>query len=217
MSEKKHKDLLGKIWAHPISHNIEWSELVPALESIGVTCVDKNGYHLTRAGRTVVLGSGRSKALNADEVVKLRHFLDQDPPVEIEPGDAIVAIDHHHATVFMNPGTQSQSQMTLHANLIEARHLHQHPSAPPFHDISPLTDRAYLDAIAAAIAKSHRIVVLSHGTGTSNAANQLLDFLEEEHSTTASRIVAVQDCDLEALTDPQLVQLGVNLLQGYNK
>ena len=216
MSEKKHKDLLGKIWAHPIAHNIEWSELIPALESIDVTCTDKNGYHLTRAGRTIVLG-GHSKTLDIDEVMKLRHFLDQEIPSAREVGDAIVAIDHHQATVFLNPGADSQSQVTLHANLTEARHLHGHPTTAPFKETSPLIDHTYFNAIATEIAKANRIVLLSHGTGTSNAANQLLDFLEEDHSETASRIIAVQDCDLEALTDPQLVQLGVNLLQGYNK
>ncbi len=217
MSEKKHRDLLAKLWAHPLAHNIEWSELLPALESIGVECSDRDGYHLTRAGRTIVLGSGRNKALNADEVVKLRHFLDQEVPTDRKAGDAIVAIDHHKATVFLNPGTDTLSRVVLHANLIEARHLHRHPSAPPFKDNNPLTDHAYLESVAAAIEAGRRIVLLSHGTGTSNAANQLLDFLEEEHPDTASRIVAVNDCDLEALTDPQLVRLGVDLLEGYTK
>lgn len=212
MSEKKHKDLLAKIWAHPIAHNIEWSELVPALESIGVIVVDKNGYHLTRGGRTIVLG-GRSKTLDTDEVMKLRHFLDQEVSEEGEAGDAIVAIDHHRATVFLNPGTDSQLQTTFHANLTDARHLHSHPTAPPFTEQSPLIDHAYFAAITDAIANSNRIVLLSHGTGTSNAADQYQAILVEDNPSVANRIVANQVCDLEALSDPQLVQLGIGLLQ----
>jgi hypothetical protein len=218
MSDKKHETLLAKIWAHPIAHNIEWSELIPALESIGVTYTEKNGgHHFTRAGRTIVLGAGRTKTLDTDEVMKLRHFLDQEMPEDSEAGDAIVAIDHHHATIFTNPGTAMQSQVTLHANLTDARHVHGHPTTAPFTEVSPLIDHAYFATITDKIAKSNRIVLLSHGTGTSNAANQYRAVLDQSNPEIASRIVANQVCDLEAMTDPQLIQLGLDLIGGVSQ
>jgi len=57
-----------------------------------------------------------------------------------------------------------------------------------------------------------RIVLLGHGTGSSNAASQLLAKISEHNPEVASRIVAVQRCDLEAMTEPQMISLGKQLL-----
>jgi hypothetical protein len=217
MSKQKHVHVLNQLSAHPIARNIEWSELIPALSSIGLLQTEKSGsYHFTRNGHTIVFEISHRKELDVEDVLKLRHFLQS----SVAPAsgnldlvkDAVVAIDHHQATVYHSPGTASERRTRLRADLTKDRILHTRPTSPPFHESSPMVDSDYYDSIIKEIAGSERIVMLSHGTGSSNAASQLLDILQKRYPELAGRIVAIKSCNLEAMTEPQLTQAGVELL-----
>jgi hypothetical protein len=219
MSEQKHVHVLNQLYAHPIARNIEWSELIPALSTIGLLQTEKNGnYHLTRNGKTLVFDASRGKEVDMEEVLKLRHFLrlsavPEDGNLDLVR-DAIVAIDHHQATIYHDPGTESEQRTRLYANLTKGRILRTHPTSPPFHEASPMMDGDYYESVVKEIAKSKRIVILSHGTGTSSSASQLLALMSKKDPEIAHRIVAVRACDLEAMTEPQLVKLGTEALRG---
>jgi len=217
MSEQKHVHVLDQLSAHPIARNIEWSDLLPALSSIGLLQAEKNGsYHFTRNGHTLVFEVSHRKDVDVEEVMKLRHFLQASAVPENDDFDAsedvIVAIDHHQATMYHAPGTASERRVKVHADLTSDRILRSHPTHAPFHEASPSLGSQYYEMIVKDITRSKRIVLLSHGTGTSSAASQLLAILHKKHAELASRIVAVKACDLEAMTEPQLVQLGVEIL-----
>lgn len=221
MSEQKHVHILNQLSVHPIARNIEWSELIPALASIGLLQAEKNGsYHFTRNGHTLVFEISHHKAIDVEDVLRLRHFLQLSALPEGNSldfvRDVIVAIDHHRATVYHSPGAVTERRMIFHADLTKDRLLHTHPTSPPFHETSPMVDNDFYESVIKEIANSERIVILSHGTGSSNAASQLLAFLHKKYSELASRVVAVKSCDLEAMTEPQLIQLGVESLQDTN-
>jgi len=48
-------------------------------------------------------------------------------------------------------------------------------------------------------------VVAGHGTGKSNAAHHLADYLRDHHPETYDRVVSELGEDLDSLTDPQLL------------
>jgi len=217
MSGKKHVHMLNELYAHPIAHNIKWQELIPALASIGAVHTDTNGgRHFTRNGHVVVFGHDGHDSLDTEEILKLRHFI-RDSAVSKNTtsdltGDIIVAIDHHQAVIFHDPGTAQESRTEEHADQTMFRVLHKRPAAPPFSNEGPDIDTEYYHAMITEMSHAGRIVLLGHGTGSSNAASQLLAKISEHNPEVASRIVAVQRCDLEAMTEPQMISLGKQLL-----
>jgi predicted RNA binding protein YcfA (HicA-like mRNA interferase family) len=217
MSEKKHIHMLSELYAHPIAHNIKWDDLIPALSSVGFMHDEKNGsHHFTRNGHTIVFEHSGHDILDENEIIKLRHFLhasaiskNRNPDLA---KDMIIAIDHRQAIIFRDPGTTSESRAEEHADLSQGRVLHRRPTAPPYSNIGPMEDGTYYDAVIRDMGNARRIVILSHGTGSSNAASALMTRIYEKNPGLAHQVAAVQRCDLEAMTEPQIVSLGKKLL-----
>jgi hypothetical protein len=217
MSNKKHVHMLGELYAHPISHNIEWGELIPALHSIGLDYADANGgHHFMRNGHTVTFRHANHNTLDEEEILKLRHFIHDSAVTKDKTSDlandVIVAVDHHQAIIFHDPGTAFESKTEKHADQTEFRVLHKHPKNPPFSNVGPDIDDDYYSSMIEEMANARRIVILGHGTSASNAAIQLMAKVSEKNSEIASRIVAIRRCDLEAMTEPQMISLGKQLL-----
>jgi hypothetical protein len=217
MSGRKHAHILSELYAHPIAHNIEWVELIPALASVGMVHAEKNGsYHFTRNGRTVVFEVSKGATLGEDEIMKLRHFLRSsaasanDNPDLTQ--DMVVAIDQHQAAIYSSPGEASESRAQEHADLTKARILHTRPTSPPYSNTGPVIDEDYYRSVIGDLANARRIAILSHGTGSSNAASQLMARIREYHPELAHRVVAIQRCDLEAMSEAQIIGLGKKLL-----
>jgi hypothetical protein len=217
MSEKKHLHTLSELSAHPIARNIEWSELIPALSSIGLLQTEKNGkYHFERNGHTISFEPSHHKVLGTEEVLNLRHFL----VISAEPVDSnaseghgvIVAIDYHRAFICHDPGLETESQQYVHADLQKGRKLHTRPTSLPFNDSHPTVDRLYYGAVIKEIMNSNRIVILGHGTGSSNASAPLLNLMNQKYPELMYRVVAVMRCDLEAMTEDELIKAGTRLL-----
>jgi len=216
MSEQKHERILQQLFTHPIARNIEWSELLPALSEAGDLQTEKNGnYRFTRGNHTLVF-EARGKEVDIEEVLKLRHFLESSEISETSDPDlvdaVIITVDHHKAAVYRNFGTGFEKAMSFHADLTEERILRSHPTTAPFHEQHPLPESDYYESLIKEIAKSGRVVVLSHGTGTSNAGSQLMDKLDKKHPELVAKVIAVKDCDLESMTEPELIKMGTELL-----
>lgn len=217
MSDKKHIHILSELYIHPIAHNIKWQELIPGLASIGIVYNDKGGrHHLIRNGHIVVLGHTAHHVLDAEEILKLRHFISlstvsqNKTPDQVQ--DIIVAMDHHQAIIFHSPGTPSETRTEQHAGQGKFRVLHKHPTSPPFSSNNANMDDKYYNAIINDVSKAKRIVVLGHGTGTSNAASQLIAEIFNKNPEIAYRIAAILRCDLEAMSESQMISLGEQLL-----
>jgi hypothetical protein len=103
--------LLGRIFHHPASNNLEWREVVAFIGRIGSTEEkrdDKWGF--TLAGRTATFLRPRDKDMDPREVERLRHLM-QDAglsPYSAEAletsaapteSDALVVVDHHEARI----------------------------------------------------------------------------------------------------------------------
>ena len=73
-------------------------------------------------------------------------------------------------------------------------------------------ETAFYEAIAAALAAGGAIVVVGHGTGTSNAAQYLTEYLRSHHRETSQRVVRTIAADLSAITPAQLLELAQRAL-----
>jgi len=75
----KHKAKIEKIFEHPISGNIDATKLIHALEHYGAE-VDVSKKHralIHLNGREHSLVLAHNNELHKDDVVKLRHFLEE--------------------------------------------------------------------------------------------------------------------------------------------
>jgi len=73
----RHRDTLQKIFAHPVSHNVEWQDVLGLLEAVGTIDARKGDkISVTLGSETEVLHRpGSAKDLNEDQVVSLRRLL----------------------------------------------------------------------------------------------------------------------------------------------
>lgn len=76
---KKDKDILDKIFAHPIKLNLEWNEVEHLFKSLGATVENTHHNHIK-----VTLGSHSHSFIkphhreisNKQEIIDIRHFLE---------------------------------------------------------------------------------------------------------------------------------------------
>jgi hypothetical protein len=89
-----HRDTIERIFSHPLSHNIEWREVVSLLETIGTVTHEHNGKLKVALGpETEVLRAPHGKDVDAQIVVDLRRMLKQ---AGFAPG-GFPAVDDHSA------------------------------------------------------------------------------------------------------------------------
>jgi hypothetical protein len=74
-------------------------------------------------------------------------------------------------------------------------------------------EASYYEQIARAVAAGGSIVVVGHGTGHSNAAHHLVEYLRTHHSETYQRVVREVVVDLSSITSPQLLDLARQALR----
>lgn len=73
-------------------------------------------------------------------------------------------------------------------------------------------DLRFFDAVAAAVAGTGRIVVISHGKGQSNEAAHLMAYLAKHHTPVHARVAFDLTADLAHSTLPQLLALARHAL-----
>jgi hypothetical protein len=71
-----HRDTLRKIFEHPVSHNIEWREVVSLLEAVGTVDVRHDGNVAVKIGsEREFLEPPAGKDIDEQMVVDLRRML----------------------------------------------------------------------------------------------------------------------------------------------
>ena len=72
----RHRDTLAQIFAHPVSHNIEWHAVVSLLEAIGtVTAHHDHKVEVTVGDGQAFIDPPSGKDIDPQTVVDLRHML----------------------------------------------------------------------------------------------------------------------------------------------
>ncbi|HEV3379967.1 MAG TPA: hypothetical protein VG142_03125 [Trebonia sp.] len=74
--DHRHRDTLRQIFAHPVSHNIEWHAVLSLLEAVGTVTVRHDGKVAVKLGPELeFLDPPAGKSVDAQMVVDLRRML----------------------------------------------------------------------------------------------------------------------------------------------
>jgi hypothetical protein len=221
-----HRRTLEALFRHPAAHNLEWMDVVALIEKIGaVHQKADNRFAFDVGAEHHLMHKPHAKDLTSSEVVDLRHFLQRAGWSPESPSQAaarpepaalslMVVVDHHGARIYRID--------------VAAADASKHEIRPydPHHFLHHLThkgesreqgqrapeDTDFYKSIADALAAGGRIVVVGHGTGKSNAAEHLTEYLRTHHPETYQRVVREIDADLSAATTPQLLELAEQAL-----
>jgi hypothetical protein len=134
----------------------------------------------------------RTPEFGTEEVSRLRRFLknagaETSTSKPAQPCRMVVVIDHHAAHVFQElGGTQRVHRKEAHYRGYRV------PEETPFYE-----------EVAKALGPAAEIVLIGHGTGKSNAAKVLAEYLEKHHPETSRAVKATETADLSSLTEAQ--------------
>jgi hypothetical protein len=71
-----HRATVEKIFRHPVSHNIEWHDVLSLLENVAiVTKAHDNRFTVTLGGETQTLDAAGGRDISEQQVVDLRRML----------------------------------------------------------------------------------------------------------------------------------------------
>jgi hypothetical protein len=221
------RTLLGRIFHHPTSNNLEWREVVAFIGRIGSAEEkrdDKWGF--TLAGRTATFLRPRDKDMDPREVERLRHLM-QDAGLspysaeilEVSPTtaeiDALIVVDHHEARIYrLDPeSVGGETEITLRPYDPKGyiHHL-SHKEDGNYRGQRAPEDLGYYDRIAGAVTNAPRVAILGHGTGKASAMTVLSERIRAHHHEKQGRVVATATVNLSSATDGQLLALGREML-----
>jgi hypothetical protein len=223
-----HRRALESIFRHPLAHGLQWREAVGLIAHIGHIDERSGDEFLFSVGaeHQLMRRPHHSKDLDAPDVMALRHLLVRagwsasgalGPGAPPAPPPALIAIiDHHEAQVWSvdlslksdgsEPKVEAYDPRQVLHHMVQKTHRLDHGK-------TSADDRLFLESIAKALAPGGSIVVIGHGAGESNMADQAAAYLKAHHNETYGRIVKEIVADLPGLTAAQLLDLGRHALE----
>lgn len=82
------------------------------------------------------------------------------------------------------------------------------------HDVDKF-GKVYLESISVNLAGAKEILVITHGTGKSNALGTFTDYLDSHHSDLSKGIIGHIEADLSNMTDSQILALARDWFQTH--
>jgi hypothetical protein len=83
-----HRDVVKRLFAVPVSENIEWRQVRSLLEALGVVTEERNGkLKVELGGEVEVLTPPRTKDIDRQMIVDLRRMLSHATDVFVRPAD----------------------------------------------------------------------------------------------------------------------------------
>ena len=156
----------------------------------------------------------RAKLPTSATILRYLEFLPTIPTARLQQpqpssADVVVLIDHHGAKLYQIHLSSDQQAETVtpydpHHFL---HHLH-HRDETSEHGQRPAEDLTFYDRIAEALRDVDRIVLLSHGTGSSNASNVLAEQLKKHHPGIYAKIVRQAEVNTSAMTEAEILAYG---------
>ena len=197
------------IFHHPVAHNLEWHDVISLLNEIASVAEERNGvFQVTSNGQMLSLQAPKHKDAPIEMVLEIRDFLERSEAsrlAKVVPcALLLVVIDHHEAKVFRAElhGIVPQQIMPYdpHGYLRHLVSKNEHTEGKR----SP-EQKSFYEAIAATLRGADKILIFGHGTGESNAMEQLVAELKRNHADVADHIVGSFLVDWRHLSEDQLL------------
>jgi hypothetical protein len=216
-----HRRTLDAIFRHPVPHNLSWMDALGLLTHLGSVDERADGkYSLTINGKHLIFHKPHGKNLDARQITDLRHYFalsgisPDNPygtPAAAEPSsvDVVVLMDHHGAKLYrihLSPDQHAETVAPYDPHHF-LHHLH-HRDELREEGQRPPEDLTFYDRIAEALHDVDRIVLLSHGTGLSNASNVLTERLKTHHPGIYARILRQAEVNTSAMTEAEILAYG---------
>jgi hypothetical protein len=224
---KSCRTTLDGIYQHPLSHNLEWPDVIALFAKLGtVEHKSNNEFVFAIGGEHHLMRKAHGKNLPADDVVEFRHMLTRTgwspetarsmtPRINspVEPGglpDLLVAMEHREARIYqLDVAAADQANHTIRP--YDPHHfLHHlsHKDQSGERGQRVAEDPSFYARIAEALRPAGRIVVVGHGDGHSNAAHHLAAYLQQHCQDIFQKLSPEVDADLSNLTASQMLVLG---------
>jgi len=218
-----HRRTAAAILSHPVSHNIEWREVVSLLEAIGEVRDEHNGkFKVAVGGETETLHRPNGKDVSEQMVVDLRRMLGaagitaeglrerQDlsaQPAAPEPsGHAILVINYHGADIYPTDATNGAPKRIVpqdpHGKLRTMHHKADNPEG-----WYGRIEKSWYAELAKALRPAAEILIIGNGKGHSNGLLQFTQYLAQDDHELMKRIVGSIESDDEDLTEAQILAL----------
>lgn len=213
------KRLLGRIFQHPMSHNLSWREVLELFHGIGSVEHAHNGdvvLHLGDDHQSFL--PPHDKDLGSQDVMALRHFLTRAgwangaapmAAADRASTDLVIVIDRAEARIFPAGTADAPAPKELH----HLKHSIDRSQNDADRAETFPADTQYFDAIAAAAGTDGRIVIVGHGHGQSNEADHLMAYLAKHHAAVHARVLREIVADLPHTSVSELLQMARHALQ----
>lgn len=124
---------------------------------------------------------------------------------------AVVAIDYRHARVYaLDAPTHSKPEVVEAPDPWHLNHnlYHREHNPDGTYDIDAIDTDDFFRTVALALKPATEVLLLGHGKGKANASHAFEAYVEKHYSDVAAKIVADVRCDIDDITDNQLLRLG---------
>jgi hypothetical protein len=221
--DSQHRRTAQAILSHPVSHNIEWRDVLSLLQAVGEVSEEHDGkFKVEVGGETETLARPHGKDLGEQMVVDLRRMLgaagltaeglrqrhDTSPaPAKGRPGGhAILVLSYQGAEIYPTDAVDAAPTKIVPEDPDGTLRTMHHKADNPNGWYGKLDNTWYAD-LAKALQPAAQILIIGNGKGHSNVALQFTQYLAEHDRELIGRIVGSIDADEEDLTEAQLLAL----------
>jgi hypothetical protein len=218
-----HRRTAQAILSHPVSHNVEWRDVLSLLETIGEVREEHNGnFKVSVGGETETLHRPSGKDIGEPMVVDLRRMLTaagvtaeglrerldvSTKPAATQPdGLAILVVSYHGADLYPTDATNGAPRRLVPEDPRgRLRTMHHKANNPEgwYGRVEP----SWYSELAEALRPAARILIIGNGKGHSNVMLQFMQYLAEHDHDLMKRIVGSIESDDRDLTEAQILAL----------
>ena len=219
-----HRTTAKAILSHPVSHNIEWRDVLSLLEAIGEVNEEHNGkFKVDVGGETETLHRPSGKDIGEQMVVDLRRMLGaagitaeglRERPEEVsanpsatEPsGHAILVVNYHGADIYPTDATNGAPRRIVPQDPRgRLRTMHHKANSPE--GWYGRIEKSWYAELAEALRPAAQILIIGNGKGHSNGMLQFMQYLAQHDHELMKRIVGSIESDDEDLTEAKILAL----------
>ena len=218
-----HRSTAEAILSHPVSHNIEWRDVLSLLEAIGEVTEEHNGkFKVAFGGETETLHRPSGKDVGEQMVVDLRRMLTAAgitaeglrergdvgaPPAATEPsGHAILVIGYHGADIYPTDASNGAPTRIVPQDVTGRLRTMHHKANNPGGWYGEIAKSWYAE-LAEALRPAAQVLIIGNGKGHSNGMLQFTQYLAQHDHDLMKRIVGSIESDSEDLTEAEILEL----------